>query len=68
MNFNDHVRAVSNLSVQMPKFDVTRLSDFHEVLKNSVVTDSNLLSISLICENRAAGQYITELVKSKLKY
>ena len=31
-----YVNVVSNLSVQMPKFDVTRLYDFHEVLKNSV--------------------------------
>ena len=45
MNHNHYVNVVSNLSVQMPKFDVTRLSDFHEVLKNSVQRFSEL------CEN-----------------
>ena len=36
MNFNDYVSTVSNLSVVMSKFDVTRPCNFHKVLKNSV--------------------------------
>ena len=35
-NCNDYVSAVSNLSVLMSKFDVTRPSNFHKVLKTSV--------------------------------
>ena len=37
MNCNDYVSAVSNLSVLMSKFDVTRPSNFHKVLKTSVL-------------------------------
>ena len=36
MNSNDYVNAVFGLSVPMSKFDVTRPSNFHEVLKTSV--------------------------------
>ena len=36
VNCNDYVSAVSNLSVLMSKFDVTRPSNFHKVLKTSV--------------------------------
>ena len=36
MNSNDYVSTVSGLSVPMSKFDVTRPSNFHKVLKTSV--------------------------------
>ena len=36
MNSNDYVSTVSDLSVPMSKFDVTRPSNFHKVLKTSV--------------------------------
>ena len=45
MNFNDHVSAVSNLSVLMSKFDVMRPCNFHKVLKTSVRIDVKLVCL-----------------------
>ena len=37
MNNNDYINTVSDLSVPMSKFDMTRPSNFHRVLKTSVL-------------------------------
>ena len=44
INYDDYVSAVSELSVPMSKVDVTRLSNFHKVLKNSVTIDENIVN------------------------
>ena len=38
MNSNDYINVVSELSVLMSKFDVTRPSNFHEVPKTSILS------------------------------
>ena len=53
MNSNDYASVVSDLSVIMSKFEVTRPYNFHEVLKTSVIIAVRLtISVHVQVNNR----------------
>ena len=59
MIHNDYKNAVSKLSVSMSKADVTRLSNFRKVLKNSVLVSIHTVPRRSLCiRNKTIKLYL----------